>query len=462
MLKPFYCLFLFVLPVVVLLLLFQSAGGEGMQCIRLSRADIERRLSTKTPYRSVANYDETPPQYAGCHPTRIWSIIRHGTRNPSESVILQAQNRLAEIKNLILEQTKPNLSSEDLKKLRKWSWEHLNAKEDEKLLVAEGEDELTELAERMQNRFPSLLPDIYNPEWYYFKYTATQRTLMSAQSFATGLFGRHRIHTVQYPPPMHKDPVLRFYKRCDRWKTDVDKNPETLVNARLFLAEPPIQSAVEQLRSSTGLPDLQPEDVQLMYTVCAFETAWHRQRDGTRHADSVWCSFFDLAALDALEFFEDLEYYWNDGYGYELTHRIACPAMADMFAAIGSVKLENEEMQLPGRANATFYFTHSGTLLKLLAHLGLARDEEPLTHKHFASERRWRTSQIDAFATNLAFLRYDCEEMEPQVVVLHQERVVRLPKCPQDQDLCPLAMLRRIYADSVENCDFEELCRLSE
>jgi len=42
----------------------------------------------------------------------------------------------------------------------------------------------------------------------------------------------------------------------------------------------------------------------------------------------------DVAALEALEFFEDLEYYWNDGYGYELTHRIACPAIADMFAAI--------------------------------------------------------------------------------------------------------------------------------
>lgn len=151
------------------------------------------------------------PRFAiqGCHPTRIWSIIRHGTRNPSESVILQAQNRLAEIKELILEQSNPNLCSEDLKKLRRWSWKHLNASEDEKLLVSEGEDELIELAERMQHRFPSLLPDLYSPELYYFKYTATQRTLMSAQSFATGLFGRHRIHTVRYPPPLHKDPILR-------------------------------------------------------------------------------------------------------------------------------------------------------------------------------------------------------------------------------------------------------------
>lgn len=90
-----------------------------------------------------------------------------------------------------------------------------------------------------------------------------------------------------------------------------------------------MQSAVEHVRASSQLLDLQPEDVQLMYTVCAFETAWQRHK-----SPSVWCRFFDVNALRAMEFAEDLEYYWNDGYGYELTHRIACPAIADMFAAI--------------------------------------------------------------------------------------------------------------------------------
>lgn len=108
----------------------------------------------------------------------------------------------------LLEQKHSNLCPEDRKQLRRWSWQHLE-EDDEKLLVAEGEDELIELAERMQLRFPDLMPDLYNPEWFYMKYTATQRTLKSAQSFATGLFGRHRIHTVIYPQPLHRDPVLR-------------------------------------------------------------------------------------------------------------------------------------------------------------------------------------------------------------------------------------------------------------
>ncbi|XP_034124643.1 multiple inositol polyphosphate phosphatase 1 isoform X2 [Drosophila guanche] len=332
MLKPFPIMLLPLLlaTVLVLSVLADPDTQAAAACTSLPRAVIERHLSTKTPYRAIANLDETPPQYAGCHPTRIWSVIRHGSRNPSKKVILRAQQRLVELQQRLLSQPHANLCPDEMQQLRDWSWAHLNAAEDEKLLVAEGEDELIELAERMQLRFPSLLPDIYDPAWYYLKYTATQRTLKSAQSFATGLFGRHRIHAVRYPPPVYRDPVLRFYKLCDRWRTDVDKNPETFINARRFSDEPEMQSAVEQVRSSTQLPDLRPDDVELMYMVCAFETAWQRRRQRA----SVWCSFFDVASLRALEFAKDLEYYWNDGYGYELTHRIACPAIADMFAAI--------------------------------------------------------------------------------------------------------------------------------
>ncbi|XP_017852801.1 multiple inositol polyphosphate phosphatase 1 isoform X2 [Drosophila busckii] len=429
----------------LLLLIVTATAVAATTCNNIERHEIESRLSTKTPYRNIANFNDSTPQYTGCHPTRIWSIIRHGTRNPSESVILDAQQRLSELKSLLMEKSPPQLCDEELEQLRHWSWQHLSP-QDEKLLVAEGEDELVQLAERMQLRFPSLLPDIYNPEWYYMKYTDTQRTLKSAQSFATGLFGRHRTHAVKYPQPSRRDPVLRFYKLCSRWKTDVDKNPDTMFNARSFLAEPAMQSAVNYVRNQTQLKNLRVHDIQLMYQVCAFETAWQPRPSPL----SIWCRFFDVAALEALEFAEDLEYYWNDGYGYELTHRIACPAIADLFAAIDTPQ---------PRANATFYFTHSGTLLKMLAHLGVAKDAKPLTYKDFGSKRRWRTSQIDAFATNLAFVRYDCEDKEPQVLVLHQERVVHLPGCAPHEDLCALSRLRANYADSVERCDFETLCQ---
>lgn len=48
---------LFVLP--------QLTTADEAACNYLERHEIERRLSTKTPYRAIANYNETPPFYDG-------------------------------------------------------------------------------------------------------------------------------------------------------------------------------------------------------------------------------------------------------------------------------------------------------------------------------------------------------------------------------------------------------------
>jgi hypothetical protein len=133
------------------------------------------------------------------------------------------------------------------------------------------------------------------------------------------------------------------------------------------------------------------DDVQLMYTACAFETAWNKTKI------SPWCRLFDEESIQVLEFLEDLEYYWIDGYGFELTYKQACSAFRDLF----------ERFQRPNdEGSLTFYFTHSGTILKSLAFLGLYKDEH-LTHKDFLLDRKWRVSEIDAFASNLAFVRYE-------------------------------------------------------
>lgn len=207
-----------------------AAGDEVCRDV-ISREDIENHLSTKTPYRAVANFNDKPPIQAegkqtyvviefhvifsssrpsisiGCRPSRLWAIIRHGTRNPSKKVIKQAKSKLTALKDEILTKNGAGLCPQYLERLSMWKFNV--TPDEEKFLVAEGEDELIELAERMQNRFPTLLRDVYDPKMFYFKYTATQRTLKSAQSFATGLFGRHRIGDIIYPEPLHKDPVLR-------------------------------------------------------------------------------------------------------------------------------------------------------------------------------------------------------------------------------------------------------------
>lgn len=58
---------------------------------------------------------------------------------------------------------------------------------------------------------------------------------------------------------------------------------------------------------------------------------------------------------------------------------------------------------------ATVYFTHSGTMLKMLSHLGLYKDEKHLLASDYNSnnDRKWKVSQIDPFGTNLAFVLHE-------------------------------------------------------
>ncbi|KAF2903049.1 hypothetical protein ILUMI_03146 [Ignelater luminosus] len=406
-------------------------------------------LGTKTPYRFVANTMPERMDYPGCEPQKLWFLVRHGTRTPSIDLIENMKERLPEIRDLILENNpKPSerLRNSDLYALRKWKLKIDSTKE--KILAHEGEDEMIDLAERLQMRFPSLLPSTYSNTTYYFKYTKSQRTKASAKYFAAGLFGRQSVRDVWYPTPSKKDPVLRFYKLCSKWKDEVKDNPESVREKQLFENSSHMLKAIEAMNYELKFKDnqrLSLEDVHLIYMTCAFETAWYRKNK------SPWCSALTSEVAKVMEFTEDLKYYYRDGYGYEITYKQACVTFNDMLNHLESTS------QYP---KSTVYYTHSGTLLKMLSHMGLYNDSKPLTHKDFdQSGNKWRVSKIDSFGTNLGFILYRCDQ-KYKVLTLHQEHVVHLPSC--EEELCDLDQIKEHYNDSIHECEFDEMCSNNE
>ena len=121
--------------------------------------------------------------------------------------------------------------------------------------------------------------------------------------------------------------------------------------------------------------------------------------------------------LDMLEYREDLEYYWQDGHAYGINSEQACVLAKDAvdnFRNITMGGVAGKEEQ-----NGIFYFTHSGTILKLLSYLGLYKEtvnestgvRSHLRHDNYESMkngRNWRTSLIDAFASNIGFVLKKC------------------------------------------------------
>lgn len=410
-------------------------------------------LSTKTPYRYLANKNDSLVHYPGCNALRIWMIVRHGTRYPGSKVIRKMKERLPILRDSVIQNHKlkrGQLCKEEIAALLAWS-PHVE-EADEKRLAHEGEDEMVELAERFQNRFPQILPEVYTNSTFQFRYTATQRTIESAHHFTVGLFGRRVSRQVWFPEAIYRDPVLRFYKLCKRWQVEVDKNPLSLLERMKFEEGPEMSAALKDVSFRLGFNEtMSTGDVLLLYIACSFETAWDHR------AQSPWCAAFSENNIKAFEYAEDLEYYWIDGYGYNITYRQACPPVKDMMQHFLAEEIPGEEHKAP----AVVYFTHSGAVLKLLAHLGLYRDESALLHSNFhatGKHRKWRVGQIDSFGSNLAFILFRCNK-QLKVLTLHQEKPITLPGCPE-LELCPFNALKEQYRESLTDCNLNHICGL--
>lgn len=59
-----------------------------------------------------------------------------------------------------------------------------------------------------------------------------------------------------------------------------------------------------------------------------------------------------------------------------------------------------------GGPSASFLFTHSGTILKILTHLELFKPRSHLRGDKNVPDRTWRASDIDCFGANLALVLY--------------------------------------------------------
>lgn len=103
---------------------------------------------------------------------KIWLILRHGTRYPGKKYVPRMIDDLPELQHVILKNYKngvANLSADDAALFRKWKL--LFAQKNMMKLAVEGENEMIDLGERYQARFPSLMPEAFNNQTYKVRMT---------------------------------------------------------------------------------------------------------------------------------------------------------------------------------------------------------------------------------------------------------------------------------------------------
>jgi multiple inositol-polyphosphate phosphatase/2,3-bisphosphoglycerate 3-phosphatase len=404
--------------------------------------------ATKTPYSCiVSNSTAEKVVVPHCEAKQIWLIARHGTRYPSRKGVEHITEYLPKLAAALKDGGA--LCAGAVEAIEKW--EHgLTGTEQAKKLHPEGEAEMVGIAERFQMRFPRLLDVEYNPVYFRFRSTATERSERSQFYFATGLFGRDVAQRVGFEASVKPhDPIIRFYKVCDKWRSEVKHNRSALVEMVKFEQSAVFLAVRKAVTARLGLEETIDLDVlEAIYVGCVFGQAWQPQRA------SPWCSVFHDSDLAVMEYREDLEAFWRDGYGNRVNLEPACVIMEDVFKTF-------RQKEKAG----TFYFSHSGAILKFSSFLGLFKDEAPLRHDNFDTmgDRTYRTSANDALGSNVAFVLQECSlPVGPNKLVgmYFNERLTAIPGCGGEL-WCDYDKFEELFGGRVRDCDFAEICKVA-
>ncbi|KAK8738010.1 hypothetical protein OTU49_004345 [Cherax quadricarinatus] len=401
------------------------------------------KFSTKTAYtlaRGNFTHDDLVPQ--GCEARQAWHMVRHGTRYPSEdeTAALIVLLPMLQARTLVAHQEgEGELCEGDLKLLKNWGLGGLNMSWSW-VLSPQGHLDLEGLSTRYKKAIPQLLDQPFTKESFKFRHTATQRTEASARSYAQGLFGNSEVYM---PSPLNPDPLIRFFEVCNNYQTQVVNNPEATREKQLYQKGEKMAAVVARVSRRLGVT-LAFKDLEVLYNACRYSKAWDPP------AAAAWCVAFTPDDLKVMEYWEDLHYYYTNGYGHPIINKMACPPMQDLIQHFSAV------VEGRGGPSGVFYFTHMDAVIPVMTRLGLYKDSAPLTHDHEDPERLWRTSSHGIFATNLAFTLSSCGAGEWWVSLAMSEQVVALGGCASPLG-CTWEEFIATYGNQ-QQCDLDAVC----
>jgi len=446
-------LLLYTMYLLFLCLLYLLISPVTSEHCRSTSPSPYTMMSTKTGYTQLLDSLSIPSQVEvpSCTPAHLWTVVRHGTRYPSKKAIHLINEDLTQLRVKLLEAVAAGNSSlcdADVELIKKWKVEV--EEKQAKLLHPEGEKEMVLLGERWVARLPELLIN-YEEDKFRLRSTKTQRSEQSGHSFTTGMWTRLVSQKVKWEHVTEQhDPLIRFYKVCDKWKSKVKKNPDSMKERHKFEQSQLMEEMRVNMTNFLGLDTNSPltmSDLDMMYVMCNFDLAWHPDKP------SPWCGVFNTFQLQVMEYREELEYFWVDGPGYEVTGQQACVLARDMVDTFRNISLGMKR-------NGTFYFTHSGTILKFLTFLRINQDTSSLRSDNYKEMegRGWRTSRMGPFGANVAFVLLKCEEEQATLYKLGlwvNEVLTTIPGC--SELWCDLQKFLNIFPE-IDKCDFNEIC----
>ncbi|CAL4111594.1 unnamed protein product [Meganyctiphanes norvegica] len=446
---------------VILLLILQGQALEVIKALEHPQGGEDYCLAedsnpfvlcgSKTPYVFARGENLNPGELVpeGCTPQKVWLLARHGTRYPGNGDILAMQLNLPQLQEKVIQAQQDgtgSLCAEDIVELSKWQLGQINITWNS-ILAPEGEHELKNLGMSYKALLPELLNLPFDNKTYQFSDTSDTDFKKSAHSLplVSGLKGNDRDDTT-CAAASPSNFILLNKNRCYRYGNCQQQNATTTMANGTFYDGPEMQGVVASVSSRLGF-DVSFVDVEVIYDACRYYKAWEPT------LPSAWCAAFTPDDLKILEFWQDLKYYYEDGYGHEINYKIACPLVKDLIHHFRSVTEDGDTTK------GVFYFSHSEALIKMMTRLGLHHDDTPLTHSSIDPDRLWRSSLHAPFGTNVAFTLSSCSNGGWWVSLAESETPTAIPGCSGGTAGCSWEEFLQVLGP-FEDCPFEDMCKL--
>ncbi|KAL4219882.1 PHOsphatase [Mactra antiquata] len=409
---------------------------------------------TINPFFADVDYSFLKGNYE-CKAVHVNMVLRHGARWPTDSNM----EHIEELANKIKENKTSSLFTE----LDNWA-NRYDLQNDGKL-VQEGMVEQEFIGRNTWMRFQTLF-EMYGNKYVKFVSSSKGRCIQSTQSFYNGFY-----KTMDNKPIFayeKNNKLMRFYDDCDRYETDVEDNEENFKELRTFEKSRDFQNVIKSVEGRLGLDagTLSVDDVYQIHNLCSYEKYIYNE--------TTWCNLLTDEERQVMEYSSDLENYYESSYGHPFNAKIACPLLDNMLTTMEISGDKSRDFDSIPQDNANGYLAakiyegHSGTMLPLMTKLGLFNDSEPLksSNREKMKNRKFRTSHITPFSSNIAFVVYSCDDKlssnhdrEMMVKLFVNELPVTIPAC--NNEVCTLQSVLDYFKDiRGDKCDLEKLCEI--
>ncbi|CAH0715841.1 unnamed protein product, partial [Brenthis ino] len=378
-------------------------------------------FSSKTAYDSVRGDIRNAKVLPGCKPVGVWSLIRHGNRNPGDSVTKNMktlyEKLVVEIKKQFEEKTNVHCI-QDIENCATSGW-NSTLEVATKDLTGIGYKEIFDIGKRIRQTFTDVLS--FSNNSFYFRSTNEQRTITSTIAFVHGLTDESSLNLDNnIDKPWDQDDVIRPYENCTIYQKDVKTGQVLDDEIAAYYSSAELLAVRDRVQKRLNINyQITAEELYYLYEYCRFHRTW------SPNLRDPWCAFFLQEDLEVLEYRDDVRHYYRNGYGSKININLGSAVLKDLFDNFDTLTSTGGEKFIA-------YFTHDTMIEMTICALGLYKDSKPLRGSFRDVNRLWRTSLMSSFSANIIAVLYRCNESNEthRVQFFLNEKNTNI--CPED------------------------------